>query len=176
MTENNTLDLIVEQWIASLRTKDRSHKGVRDNFEELFDALKVAEATSEEAHGILPRVVKAHLPPPAVVHNVYRRAKSLSQGSFLTEKEYLEDWHNSIKDTATQVFFEFFPIGIADDDKGPKVFGNVSEKEYRAQRRYADQFEVLDTTELEKRVVERQYDLDIDDLLKHILDEEKKND
>ena len=171
MTSNNTLDLVLQEWVASLKNRQRGKDHVRPNFEDLFDKLKRAGATFDEAHEILPRAVKAHLPPRSVAKNLYKKLKLIPTFD-KSEKEYVDEWNKSIEDTATQVFFEFFPLERLDDDNEPKVYGNMSAREYRAQRRYADQFPVIDTTELEKRMHNREYNLDIEDLIKTVLGED----
>ena len=165
---SNVTSLIFQEWSASLKSKDRSKGAVTTNFEELFEKLKSSGASFEEAHVILPRAIKAHLPLPAIARNSYKKLKSLVKNIDKSEKEYIDQWHKSIEDQGTQAFFEFFPLPKLDDDE-PKAFGNMSVKEYRAQRKYADQFPVLDTTELEKRMHDREYDLDIEDMLKSVL-------
>ena len=68
------------------------------------------------------------------------------------------------------MFFEFFPATPADHDPEPKVFGNMSAIEYRAQRRYADQFPTLNTTEAVRLWREQtEYNLDVEDVLENVL-------
>lgn len=169
---NNVLELLLQQWIASLKTKDRSAAAVSGNFEELFESLKNSGATFEEAHEILPKAVKAHQPVASLTRAQYKNLKKKVFDFDKTEKEFTEEWNRSIDDKGTAAFFEFFPLPKMDEDGEPKVYGNMSAKEYKAQRRYAEQFPVLDTTELEKRMNEREYNLDIEDMLKHVLGED----
>jgi hypothetical protein len=163
----NNVDLIFQEWSSSLKSKNKTKGAVY--FDDLFEKFKSAGLSFEEAHAVLPRAVKAHLPPPALARNVYKKIKNNIDK---TEKEFMEEWNKSIEDKATQSFFEFFPLPRFDDDDEPKQFGNMSAKEYRAQRKYADEFPVLDTTELEKRMKEQDHDLDIEDMLKRVLGEE----
>lgn len=172
MTENK-LDLILKQWIASLKFRKRDRTNVAPNFEDLFEQLKNAGATFDEAYALLPKAIKAHLPITAIAKSSFKKLQKHPNFD-KTEKEYIEEWHKSIEDTATNSFFIWFPIKKDDDDDGePKVYGNMSAKEYHQQRAYADQFVTLDTAELEQRMHNRQYNLDIEDLLKHVLGEEK---
>lgn len=166
--DKTKLDLILEKWIASLKFKDRSFGNVANNFEELFEELKVADATFEEAHAILAKAIKAHLPAPAVARNAYKSLKAIGKVD-LSFQEYIEEWHKSISDVATDSFYVWYPIETDDEDKEPPVYGNMSVKEYRKQRAYADSFPTLDTTELETRMKNRQYNLDIEDLIENIL-------
>jgi hypothetical protein len=168
MAENKH-DLILKQWVASLKFRKRDRTNVAPNFEDLFEQLKRAGATFDEAYEMLPAAIKAHLPVPSLVKQMYAKLKRMPNFD-KTEKEYVEEWNKSIEDTATNSFFVWFPIKKDDDDDDePKVFGNMSVKEYRTQRSYADSFTVLDTTELEQRMHNRQYNLDIEDLIKNIL-------
>jgi len=169
---SDIVSLVFQEWSASLKSKDRSKGAVMSNFEELFEKLKSSGVSFEDAHALLPRAIKAHLPMPSVARNSYKKIKSVYRDFEKTEKEYIEEWHKSIEDQGTQAFFDLFPLPRLDDDDEPKAFGNMSAKEYRAQRKYADQFPVLDTTELEKRMKEQEYDLDIEDMLKNVLGEE----
>ena len=94
----------------------------------------------------------------------------------MTEKEFIDQWNQDIADKCSAAFFAIFPIEKPkdpDDDGEPKVFGNMSAKEYAAQRRYADQFPVLNTEELERRMRESMNsynDLNIENILGGIKD------
>jgi hypothetical protein len=74
-----------------------------------------------------------------------------------------------IDDTATTSFHDFYKTELdEEEEKAPKVYGNMSEKEYKAQRKHADSYPTLDTTELEKRFLERSKvveDITVDDVL-----------
>lgn len=170
---SDIVGLIFQEWSASLKSKDRSRTAVSSNFEELFEKLKNSGVAFEDAHTILPKAIKAHQPIPAVARNTYKKIKGVAKNFSKTEKEFIEEWNKSIDDGATQVFFEIYPLPRLDEDNEPKQFGNMSAKEYKAQRKYADQFPVLDTTELEKRMRDQEYDLDIEDMLKTVLGDNK---
>jgi hypothetical protein len=174
MEKNKAIELIFAEWKASLKSRDRSQKSVRPNFEELFQRWKDTESSFDELYeNWLPKAIKAHQPVASVARNSYKKFKQIIPRFDKTEKEFLEEWNQSIEDTATEAFFDFFPAPRLDEDNEPKVYGNMSAKEYRAQRRYAEQFPVLDTTELEKRWQDQQYNLDIEDLLKNVLGSDK---
>ena len=169
---SDVIGLIFQEWSASLKSKDRAKDAVASNFEELFEKLKTAGVSFEDAHLLLPRAVKAHQPSAGLVRAFHKKLKTSSKFFDKTEKELGEEWNKSIEDTATQAFFDFFPLPRLDDDDEPKQYGNMSAKEYRAQRKYADQFPILDTTELEKRMREQAFDLDIQDMLNVLGDED----
>jgi hypothetical protein len=174
MEKSKLIELIFAEWKASLKSRDRSHRSVRPNFEELFQRWKDIDASFEELYeNWLPKAIKAHQPAPSVARNAYRKFKNTIPRFDKTEKEFIEEWNQSIEDTATEAFFELFPAPRLDEDDEPKVYGSMSAKEYRAQRKYAEQFPILDTTELEKRWQDKQYNLDIEDLLKNVLGSDK---
>jgi hypothetical protein len=156
---NSNLDLIFDEWKANLKSKDRAASAVTGNFDELFEELKRANATFDEAHSILPKAIKAHLPPPAVAKNTYKLSKTNPKVASYSEKEFIEQWHQDINDKGTASFFDIFPRPKVDtdDDGEPKVYGQMSAKEYRAQRRYADSFPRLDTAALERAMITQTY-------------------
>jgi hypothetical protein len=177
MENDNTkiIELTLVQWIAALKSKDRSHKSVKPNFEELFQAWKQSGCTFDELYEVyLPKAIKAHQPLPSVARSAYKSIKAKA-GYLLdkSEKEFLEEWTASIEAAGTEVFFDYFPATNLDKDDEPKVFGNMSAKEYRAQRKYADQFPTLDTTELVKQWKEEKYNINIDDMLSNVLGNDK---
>lgn len=175
MDKNNLFDIIVVEWIASLKSKDRSRKYVRPNFEEVFDKLKVAGATFDDIYEtLLPKILKAHYPVPSKARETYKSLKSTIRTFDKSEKEFIEEWNAGIDATGTETFFEFFPATTADHDSEPKVYGNMSATEYRAQRRYADQFPILSTDELIKQWKQQvEFNLDIESTLENILGEDK---
>ena len=159
------LDLIYEKWKASLHEKDRSREFVGANFDELFDAFNSAGATFEEAHAYLQQAIKVHLPSPAVAKNTWKSMKSHPMNSVLTEKEFIDGWHKDISDKATCSFYNIFPVPEEkDDDKEPKVYGSMSAKEYKLQRRHAESYPVLNTEDLEQELKANAYD-PVEDIL-----------
>jgi hypothetical protein len=152
MTISNT-QLVFDKWKASLRSRDRSKKAMPENFDELFMDLKKIGTSFEEAHAFLPEAIKAHLPSPHVRRETYKKYKDHLG---ISEKEFIDEWNESIKSAATDAFFTNYPLKIDDDDDGePKVFGNMSAREYRRQRQYSDSFPTLNTDDLEKQLKER---------------------
>lgn len=168
MDKTKLLDIALVEWIALLKSRDRSRKNVGPNFEELFQKWKDLDATFDDLYEtFLPKAIKAHQPLPSVARSTY---KSLKTKMDKTEKEFIEEWNASIEGTGQEVFFEFFPAVPLDKDDAPKTHGNLSAAEHRAQRRYSDQFPELDTTELIKAWREKKpYNPDIDDKLENIL-------
>lgn len=153
MAAASNLDLLFERWKASLKEKDRSREFISGNFDELFDGLNSAGATFEQAHEYLQPAVKAHLPSPHVARNSWKNARNAPEFAGMTEKEYIDGWHKDIADKATNSFYHIFPIPEEQDSDGePKVYGSMSAKEYKLQRRHAESYPILNTEELERRL------------------------
>lgn len=147
------LDLIYERWKASLREKDRSREFVSANFDELFDAFNSAGATFEEAHAYLQQAIKVHLPSPGLAKATWKMVKNNPTNSEMTEKEFIDGWSKDISDKATNSFYHVYPLPEEHDNDGePKIYGSMSAKEYKLQRKHADSYPILDTEELEKRL------------------------
>lgn len=178
MDKIKQVDLALVEWIASLKSKDRSRKSVRPNFEDLFQKWKDSGATFEDLYETyLPKAIKAHQPLPSTARSIFKQLKQKVAGFDKSEKEFLEEWNNSIDATGTEVFFEFFPATPADHDPEPKVYGSMSATEYKAQRRYADQFPTLNTEELVKQWRSQQeYNLDVEDVLENVLGDKDETD
>lgn len=168
MDKNKLLELALVEWIAILKSRDRSHKHVRANFEELFQKWKDLDASFDDLYETyLPKAIKAHQPVSSVARNTFKNLKSKIEK---TEKEFIEEWNDSIEGTGQEVFFEFFPATTLDKDDEPKVFGNMSAEEHRAQQRRTDQFKTLSTDELIKQWKSQStYDLDVESTLENIL-------
>lgn len=171
MDKNKIIELIYVQWVAALKNKDRSRKNVRPNFEELFLSWKQIDATFDELYETwLPKAIKAHQPIKSIARSSYDNLKrKLGKMMDKTEQEFIDEWNSSIEATGTEAFFEFFPVKSLDQDDEPKVYGNMSAKEYFAQRRYADQFPTLDTTELVKQWKKEQYNISVEDMIENVL-------
>lgn len=145
-----SVELVLEKWIASLASKDRSNKSVPGNFDELFEKLSKTDATFEYVHDdILPKAIKAHLPNAGLARAVYKRCKDFTEHS---EKEFIDSWHKSINDAATESFYSFFKLKAEEDQ--PKRYGNLSLRDHRQQQRYVESFETLDINEIEARIQE----------------------
>ena len=170
MDKSKSLEIALVEWTASLKSKDRSRKSVRPNFEELFQKWKDLDASFDDVYEtLLPKAIKAHQPVPSVARSMYKTIKQKASID-KTEKEFIDEWNASIEATGTEAFFDFFPAMPIDHDPEPKVFGSMSATEYRAQRRYADQFPTLNTDELVRQWREQQeYNLNVDDILENVL-------
>lgn len=176
MDKNKAIELILVEWIASLKSRDRSVKSIKPNFEELFERWKLQDATFDDLYeNYLPKAIKAHQPVSSVIKNTFSVLKRNVKSFKKTEKEFADEWLKGIDDIATKAFFEYFPAPVIDVDDGPKVFGSMSAKEYNLQRRYIEQFPILDTTELEKQWKQEREMLDLDDLLKNVLGNQDEN-
>lgn len=174
MDKNKQVELSLVEWIANLKSRDRTRKAVRPNFEELFQKWKDAGAGFDDLYETyLPKAIKAHQPLPSVARSFYKTMR-MKASIDKTEKEFIDEWNDSIEGTGTEVFFEFFPATPVDHDPEPKVYGNMSKTEYQAQRRYADQFPTLDTREAVRLWREQtEYNLDVENILENVLDGEK---
>lgn len=152
---NNAADLILQKWIAELPSKDRSTKGgAPANFDELFSDLKSAGVSFDDAHALLPQAVKAHEPNSYIKKVTWEKVKKHFDGN---QQQFILEWIETLRISATEAFFANYPLKINDDDDGePKVYGNMSEAEYKRQRKYADNFPRIDTTQLIKQMKERQ--------------------
>lgn len=168
MDKNKLIQLALVEWIANFKSGSKKTKDARTKFEELFQKWKDHDATFDDLYETyLPKAIKAHQPLPSVARNVY---KNLLNKMGKSEKEFIDEWNDSIEATGTEVFFEFFPATPVDHDPEPKVYGSMSATEYRAQRRYSEQFATLQTDELIKRWKEQQeYNLDVEDTLENVL-------
>lgn len=150
-------DLIFQQWVASLQTRDRTRNAIKGNFEDLFSALKREGLVLESAYEYLGKAIKAHEPSPQLVKNVYRKMK-MSGRAYVPEKEFQEAWCKDIADKANASFFEVFPVEIAPEDPDEQVVhGNMTAKEYKLQRQHAEEYPRLDIEEFQRRMIAEDY-------------------
>lgn len=155
-TPKEKADLIFEKWKVSLSIKDRSKLSLSSNFDELFEKLKIEEIPYDMAHEMVQRASIAHRPSKFIVERCYKNAKQ-ALGS-VSIKEFEVDWKKMIDDTASVSFHDFYKTELDEEEvplKERGQYGNMSEKEYKAQRKHADSYPTLDTTELEKQFLER---------------------
>jgi hypothetical protein len=175
MSKSESARIILDEWTASLASRDRSNKNLKFNFEELFQSWKDCGAEFHDLYSsLLKEAIKAHQPSDYVTRKVYQACKKTVKKFDKSEKEFISDWNKNIENIATTSFFEFFPSPVVSLPKEKIVpnHGNMTATEYKAQRKYADQFPILDTTELEARWNDRQYNLDIEDMIKNVLGSE----
>jgi hypothetical protein len=174
MDKTKLIEVILSEWTANFQNGDKSTKGAKTRFTDLFQKWKNAGAAFEDLYDTyLPKAIKVHLPKARVLKDTYVKFGKKTGKSF---QEYTDEWNAKINSDATEIFFEFFPIP-SEDDGEPKVYGNMSASEYRAQRRYADQFPILNTKELVKAWREqKEYNLDIEEALKNVLGENNESD
>ena len=172
MDKAKLIEIAFIEWKANFKTGDKKTKNARINFETIFQTWKDLGATFDDLYDTyLPKVIKVHQPTPSKMKDVYNK---LEAKRFSSLQEWSEEWLESIEATGQEVFFEYFQAVPVDHDDGPKVYGNMSAAEHRAQRRYADQFPELDTRELVKAWREqKQYNQEEKQLEENILDGNK---
>lgn len=151
-------DLIFQQWVASLANRDRTRNAIQGNFEELFTSLKREGLVLESAYEYLGKAIKIHEPTSSLIKNVFKKMK-LKGIQHMSEKEFGEAWCKDIADKANIAFFEIFPIETKelDEPEDPVIYGSMTAKEYKAQRKHADAYPRLNTAELEKRALSDNY-------------------
>lgn len=151
-------DLLFQQWVASLPNRDRSRQAIQGNFEELFGSLKREGLELESAYEYLGKAIKAHEPSASLIRNVFKKVKVKGMGH-LSEKEFGDAWCKDIAEKANGVFFDIFPVEAKEPEEAedPVVYGSMTAKEYKAQRKHADAYPRLDTAELEKRMLGEDY-------------------
>lgn len=175
MTTYNIGEIILKEWIASLKERDKSVESLKNNFEDLFSSWKEAGLSFDDTYDkLLDKAIKAHLPKPATARYVYKYYKTNIKGFNKTEKEFIEEWFSNIESAAISTYHEFYQLPIKKTEQVNN--SNMSNSEYRAQRRYASQFPILDTSDLEVRWKEHQYDLDIEDMMKNVLGDKNEID
>lgn len=106
MTDERVSKLIFDSWKAGLRNKDRSHKNLFNNFEELFQSLRVSSVGFDTAESLIRDAVKAHMFDKRVAKSTYNRVKPF--GKSLSEFE--EDWKELIRDQAKAAFDSQYPL------------------------------------------------------------------
>src|SRR5688500_5164839 len=137
--------LIFQQWVASLAGRDRTRVALQGNFEDLFLSLKCEGLILESAYAFLVKVIEVVELISALVKNVFKKMKTRG-GMFATEKEFEESWRKDIAEKANIAFFESFPIEVKEEEpEDPVLFGSMTAKEYKAQRKHADAYPRLDT-------------------------------
>lgn len=137
---SNKAELIFEKWKAELSKKDRSHKYVESNFDDLFSTLHRSKIKFNEAYSFLNKAINAHYPSRDAVKHTYRNLKSVLYGK--TEAEFEKTWKENIDSTAKRVFYSLYPID--GEEKEEAQYGSMSATEYRRQRAYADSFPRID--------------------------------
>lgn len=152
-------ELLFLKWKTDLATMDRSSASVESNFFILFSQMCLRSIPIDNALKILPRAIKAHQPSDTVLKRTWflldpAKKKKRKYDSFC------EDWLQSIENKGNNAFFEAYPTWMSeetpeqeDDTSAPKMYGNMSEREYKLQRKYAESFPILDTSELEKQLL-----------------------
>lgn len=138
---SNKSELIFEKWKADLAKKERSHKFVEGNFDELFSALHRSKVPFEEAYGFLTKAIVHHYPSKDNVRYTFKRVRMTMPSK--TEADFEKSWKEDIDNTAKRVFYSLYPID-GETEKEESQFGSMSPVEYRKQRKYADSFPRVD--------------------------------
>lgn len=143
---SNKAELIFEKWKADLAKKERGHKYVEGNFDELFASLHKSKIHFDDAYALMPKAIAAHYPSRDAVKFTYRNLKNVLHGK--TEAEFEKSWKENIDAAAKRVFYSLYPIDGQEKTDEPQ-YGSMSAVEYRKQRAYADSFPRVDLSKIE---------------------------
>lgn len=141
----NKSTLIFEKWKADLATRERSHKFVEGNFDDLFSTLHKSKVSFDDAYELLTQAIQHHFPSRENVKFTYRRVKTAMPGK--TEADFEKSWKDDIEATGKRVFYSIYPIeGEVKEEE--QQFGSMSPVEYRKQRSYADSYPRVDLAKI----------------------------
>lgn len=154
---------IFSQWKADLTKKPHEEKRsefVLSNLEDFFYRLHQATISREIAEEYIPTVAEAHFPPHNIVASTWNRVKVTTPG--MNQKEWIEDWKNTLLDKANAAFHTFYSEEDAEDDDepyDPNIYNGMSKKEHALQQIYVSQFKVVTREEIDA-MVKRQKDFE----------------
>jgi hypothetical protein len=141
----NKAQLIFEKWKADLASKERSHKYVEGNFDDLFSTLHKSKIPFDEAYELLSQAIQEHYPSKENVKFTYRRIKMSIPSK--TEIDFEKEWKQTIEATGKRVFYSLYPIdGEVKEEE--QQYGSMSPVEYRKQRAYADSYPRVDLAKI----------------------------
>jgi hypothetical protein len=146
MTDKERALLILERWVSDLASKDRTWKNVSANFEELFSTLSENNISYDTAHDLAKDAISHHLPSDAMIRYTYKASK---KRSYMSEKEFGEDWVKDITNKGYAAFHDFYKM---EGEAPEKQYGNISAAEYNRLRERALSFPVLDLAALKKQM------------------------
>lgn len=148
-------ELLFEQWKASLASRDRKTPSIQGNFEDLFQSLKDEGLVLESAFEYMSKAVKAHSPNTGLIKNVFKKIKKAGT-EYSSEKEFEEQWVKDIAERASIAFFNIFPVQTKknEEENEPVIYGSMTAKEYKAQRKHAEEYPRFSTEELERQLSE----------------------
>ena len=155
MSDEKIASHIFTRWAAELRDKDRSWDNVRTNFEDLFFDLHKADVPFNEANEFLKPAIIKHFPSLSTAKRTWNKHRHSEQNEGVSFQEWLDEWKRNIDDMGVQAFHSIYslPSDASEEvKKQENLYGSMSAKEYRLQRRYAESFPELDTDILEKRL------------------------
>ena len=161
MTDAQLARTIFNKWKASLSERDRSKKNVKVNFDDLWYELWAASIPYDIAELYLKEASAAHMPNHYMAQRTYKNLKTLTFGQSF--KEWIDDWKSDITDKCNNAFYERFPIEELENREPPKPVADeapigMDKAEYKRQRRYIEQFPVIDLKKARKKMeeIERQ--------------------
>ncbi len=154
-SQRRTAKLILDRWKADLTQMNRSFDSVADNFDDLVSNMYLAEVPFELAEENINAAILEHYPSTQIAKMVWKNAKSKKQTD-LDFSAYINEWKEAISKEGKRVFYGRYKL-LSDKTvkENTKTSGSMSQKEYRAQRRYAESFPVLDTSKIEVKIKDK---------------------
>ena len=133
-------ELILHKWKMDLRTKPRTKDYVTANFDELVEKWYRCNVPIETAKELFSNAIKAHFPTQGCARAVFNKIRSTTK---MSEREFLDSWNKNIEVQAYQSFYSYYDLDLPPEPV-KKQYGQMSEREYKLQRAYADSFESID--------------------------------
>jgi hypothetical protein len=143
---------------------DKTHTKVDGNFDVLFCNLKNSKVNFDLAHEIMNKAIIAHYPNQSIIDNVYKRINATLKGK--TKQEFSDDWKESISASGKRMFYSQYDIeGSAKEEK--KEYGSMSAREYRLQRKHAEEFPLIDWEKIELKPMSEDDIKELENLIKN---------
>ena len=165
-------EIILEQWVASLSSKDRSKDSYEDNFDELFYTWHKIGLDFDTAIEMRDDAIKAHYPSESLVRHYYAKWKK----QYDSQDEYKKNWETMIRNAAINVFYVWFNPNTEEqikagkeeifqmNEEGKAVAPNgMSKEEYSRMRRYVDSIPLIDVKALRRERLKREAELNDDE-------------
>jgi hypothetical protein len=151
-SQRRTAKLILDRWKAELSAMDKTFNNVASNFDDLVSNMHLAEVPFELAEENMQAAILEHYPSSSIAKKVWSSTKARG-GTDKDCGEFFSDWKKAISNEGKRVFYSYYKLSSDEVVKNnKKSTGSMSNKEHRAQQRYAESFPVLDTSQIDVKI------------------------
>ena len=167
--ENDDLQKILssfEKRLKSLTPKDKNMKMMEEMLDDLFCDCYTQDIPREDIEPYIIKIAKMIYPNSFISKRYYNNVRYLPKYQGISYEDFIMHWKETLDEKTYLAFINHYPEEA--EAVSVKKIGSMDAKEYKAQRKHAESYPIIDTDSIQIS------EIDVEAIEKVIADLEKE--